>query len=230
MRDLVVGDFRNWLFTSKPKLSEVAVVGGTSSDPEVSLLKEFLPNVTFHFFGIDNSNNDANYYHLDLNSTPEKTSIKFDLVLNSQVIEHVWNLSNAFDNLAQLTKDGGYLWINCPASNMPHGSPHYFSAGYTDGFIAANLRARNYEIIISKTIGSKRNYFMTHILRHWSTQAELNHPLINYHFQPGSLLGVTKKFLIDLPGRIISIFFSKKVLNSIDFATESIVLARLIKS
>ncbi len=230
MRNLVVQEFDNWLNTSKPIISTVAVVGGSSADPEVAVVNKHFPEATIHFFGIDNSRNDAGYSILDLNSAPATKLVKFDLVVNSQVLEHVWNLANAFDRLAHLTKQGGFLWINCPASNMAHGSPAYYSAGYTDGYIAENLKHRNFDILISKTIGSKRNYFMTHILRHWPTEAELRHPVLNYNFQPGTFLGVTRKFLVNLPGRLMSIGFSKKVVHSIDFATESVVLAKLKES
>lgn len=194
MRNLVVEEFQKWLVTSKPAISTVAVVGGTSADPEVAVVNKLLPDATIHFFGIDNSRNDANYSTLDLNSNPRTNMAKFDLVISSQVLEHVWNLANAFDNLSQLTKQGSYLWVNCPASNMAHGSPAYYSAGYTDGYIAENLKHRNFDVLISKTIGSKRNYFMTHTLRFWPTEAELRRPVLNYHFQPGSFLGVTRKF------------------------------------
>lgn len=230
MRNLVVEEFENWLNATKPTISTVAVVGGTSADPEVDVLKKLFPDVGIHFFGIDNSKNDPNYLALDLNLAPLANMTNFDLVINSQVIEHVWNLSNAFDNLACLTKQGGFLWVNCPASNMAHGSPAYYSAGYTDGYIAENLKHRNFDVIISKTFGSKRNYFITHTLRHWPTDAELKHPVLSYNFQPGSFLGVIRKFLVNVPGRLLSIGFSKKVVHSIDFATESLVLAKLKES
>ncbi|CAN2171217.1 Methyltransferase domain containing protein [Candidatus Nanopelagicaceae bacterium] len=230
MRNLVVEEFQNWVVTSNPDISTVAVVGGTSADPEIAVVKRHFPEATIHFLGIDNSRNDSNYLDLDLNSAPIMNVAKFDLVINSQVLEHVWNLANAFENLANLTKPDGFLWVNCPASNMAHGSPAYYSAGYTDGYIAENLKYRNFEILISKTIGSKRNYFMTHILRHWPAEAELKHPVLNYNFQPGSFLGVIRKYLRDLPGRLLSVAFSNRVVHSIDYATESVVLAKLRES
>ena len=145
--------FENWLGESGLTISRVAIVGGSTLDPEFIEVKRLFPNVEVDIFGIENSQNEIAFHFLDLNRDQIKDSDIYDLVLCSQVLEHVWNLENAFACLNALTKPAGYLWLACPASNMPHGSPDYYSAGYTCNFLANNLELRNYAIVTGKQIG-----------------------------------------------------------------------------
>jgi len=221
--------FSSWLTSLNSQISVVAVVGGTSGDPEVGVIKSLYPNAEIHYFGIDNPRNDKNFHRLDLDTDHAHISTKFDLVLCSQVLEHLWNLDNAFNELRAFLNLGGYLWLNCPASNMAHGSPHYYSAGYAAEYLVKNLEHRGFEIEISRNIGSKRYYFSTHILRQWLTEAEIQSPIFKYNFQPGSFLGISRKYLRELPGRILSLVYSNLVTTDIDYATEAVVLAKLTK-
>jgi SAM-dependent methyltransferase len=219
--------FNEWFTENCAEIDNVAVVGGTSSDAELEVIRRVSPKTSIHYFGIENTNADNNFQHLDLNLSVNIQHSKFDLVLCSQVLEHVWNLNQVFQWFASLVKKDGYLWVNCPASNIAHGSPEYYSAGYTPEYISNNLKLRNFEIEMEIAFGSKRYYFMTHILKFWPTQHEHDHPVSKYNFQPGTLLGIARKFLLDLPGRVLSLFFSNKIEQGIDTATESIVLAKL---
>ena len=227
MRFLVTREFTQWFsgLTSKP--NSIAVVGGTSQDPEVAEIKRLSSSSIIDFYGIENPYSDSNFVHLNLNDSVQNLSKKYDLVLFSQVLEHVWNIERTFGTLTSLVSENGFLWFNCPASNMAHGSPAYFSAGYTAEFIAENFKQHNFIILKSQQFGSKRYYFMTHALRFWATESEHDKPITSYNFQPGTFLGVTRKFVTDLPGRLISLFLSKKILTSVDFATETLVLAQI---
>jgi SAM-dependent methyltransferase len=221
--------FASWLTSLNSQISVVAVVGGTSGDPEVGILKSLYPIAEIHYFGIDNPRNDRNFHGLNLDADHADISIKFDLVLCSQVLEHLWNLDNAFNELRALLNQGGYLWLNCPASNMAHGSPHYYSAGYAADYLVRNLEHRGFEIELAQNLGTKRYYFATHILRQWLTEDESKNPILKYNFQPGTFLGVARKYLREMPGRLLSLVYSNKVSTEIEFATESVVLAKLIK-
>lgn len=227
MRFAVTKIFSDWLTTNNPRIGRVALVGGTSRDPEIAFLKAIYPAVEIDTFGIENPFEDLRFFELDLNQKFKLAAEEYDLVLCSQVLEHVWNLGNAFDNLRQLVKPNGYIWINCPASNMAHGSPAYYSAGFSSGFLSNNLEIRNFEVLMKSDLGSKRYYFMTHILRQWVSEQEHSHPIMKYVFQPGSKLGVIRKYIREFPGRVVSVSFSKKIENEITFATEALVLARL---
>ena len=118
MRWLVVDKFEEVVKNSP--FSTVAIVGGTSKDAEVEILIKNFPNIEITYFGIDNPHNDRNFEFFDLN-TQQDIDRSFSLVLCSQVIEHIHNLEIAFRNITNLSfKKEGYVWINCPASNMPH--------------------------------------------------------------------------------------------------------------
>jgi SAM-dependent methyltransferase len=225
MREKATKVLLDYLATTDLDIISVAVVGGTSLDPEVAQLKAERRDVIFSYYGIENPQLDENFEILDLNQKFMSTK-KYDLVLCSQVLEHVWNLNCAFDTLVSLVSNKGLLWINCPASNMPHGSPAYYSAGFSPEFLERNLITRGHQIILTGAIGSKRYYFMTHILRYWATEGEHLRPISKYNFQPGTKLGVARKFLVDLPGRLTSVFFSSKITDTVDFATESYSLSR----
>lgn len=47
----------------------------------------------------------------DLGTLPDE---KFDLIICSQVIEHIFNFDDVFYNLHHLLKPGGYLIVDCP--------------------------------------------------------------------------------------------------------------------
>jgi 2-polyprenyl-3-methyl-5-hydroxy-6-metoxy-1,4-benzoquinol methylase len=52
----------------------------------------------------------------------ELNNVKFDLVISTDVLEHIPNWRNAFRNLSKYLCEGGYLYIQTP-SNYP--SPNY---------------------------------------------------------------------------------------------------------
>jgi SAM-dependent methyltransferase len=220
MRWLVTEKFISLIQLQEGKISSVGVFGGSASDPEIVILKDMIPNSKVSFFGIENSGSSQNWHYLDLNEKNE-VSLKFDLVICSQVLEHIWNLENFFNFLSNSINDGKFIFLNFPSSNMAHGSPDYFSAGYSPNVAMKYLAKRGVEEIISGTFGSKRYYFLTHILRRWVSEKEHERPLWNYKFLPGTVAGEIKRFIIEFPKRFISIFFSKAILSEIDFATES---------
>ncbi len=90
-------------------------------------------------------------FDLNISQSVDKN---YDLVLCSQVLEHFYDVKQAIQNLAKLVRQGGLLWIACPASNYAHGSPKYFSAGYTPGLITNPLPLEDFEVILQKNMGS----------------------------------------------------------------------------
>ena len=225
MRWLVIDKFEEVVKNSPPPFN-VAVVGGTSKDAEVEILIKNFPNIEITYFGIDNPRNDRNFEFFDLN-IQQDIDRSFSLVLCSQVIEHVHNLEIAFRNITKLSlKKDGYVWINCPASNMPHGSPNYYAAGYSKELIQEYLLRNNQKIIESGYFGSKRYIFFTHSLHFWATKREHSHPIIGYEFKPGSILGKLNKYRKEILWRFISLFFSKKIRKSLDYASEVYVYSR----
>ena len=144
----------------------VAVVGATHDEIEYQLLKEMEVVERVEFFGISTEEN-----YLDLNedfSTKYRgLKYKYDLVICCQVLEHVWNHSIAIMNLANLIKDGGYIWCNTPSSNLKHGSPYYFFAGIQSETLEKLFSLFGVITIERGEVGSRRLYSMTHEQQYW---------------------------------------------------------------
>jgi SAM-dependent methyltransferase len=143
-------------------VKRIAIVGGTMHDPEAQLISQFYPDVEIETFGIESADS-----YFDLNLQNEVVRPKFDLVICSQVLEHVWNHENFFNNLANLTRIGGFIWVACPASNKFHGSPSYYSAGFTSEYLAINFKSRGVAEESMGGFGSKRLYLATHLIPGW---------------------------------------------------------------
>jgi hypothetical protein len=155
------------------------------------------------------------------------------------VLEHVWSIDDAFENLSNLVKKGGLLWVACPASNMKHegGSTEYFSAGYQPQLIENYLKKYNFEILCSKDFGSKRFYYMTHRLQDWPSIQEYINPL-KRRISKSRLKETMKSFRVrkyfDLIQQIIENFtinsWDEEIIFSSKFSTETFVLARKLEN
>ena len=221
MRKLVTAVFNEWLESStKPKT--VAVVGGGSTEPEL----QHLSDAMITFYGIENTNSDPRFREFDLNNDhPDNTADeKYDIVLCSQVIEHLYNLPHSIKLISSLVKPGGYLWLGFPCSNFPHGSPEYYSAGYPFQTVA-KLLPSEFELVISGQLGSQRNYVWTHTLREWPSLDELNHPIRFIWQTPASLPRRIVRTLRRLRQAHV-VFLNNEVSDGIEWATESYLLAR----
>lgn len=171
MRNLIIDDFELECLPIS-NLVDVAIVGGSLMDPEVSLIKEKYPNARFEVYGIEDSQ-----IFMDLNASP--TIMKhFDLVLCTNVIEHVFNHENFAKNIILLLRPGGVAWCCFPFSDMYHSSPGFYSSGFHPDYVI-NLFERNGGVGIKSGIhSSKRAYLFTHLLKEWPSEFRYDHPLI----------------------------------------------------
>jgi hypothetical protein len=154
----------------------VAVVGGSSAEPELLALTALGIPYALTVIGLDHAD-----YEIDLNVRPESSEIEglsFDLVVSSQVLEHVWNHESYFDWLSHIARPSAHMWIGATAANRPHASPDYFSAGFTDSYLRKNLEERGTQIIDSGMIGSQRLYNAALTEDIWLSVDEHNHPVI----------------------------------------------------
>ena len=221
MREEVVKIFMENLIPHLSNINSVAIVGGDTTDPEIqNLLKE--KQIVVDCYGIDEG-----LIQLNLN-LPYSNRSKYDLVICSQVLEHLYDVRQAIENLANLTNSKGYIWIGCPASNRSHGSPNYYSAGYQPELIENLLNISFVKVLYSGKLGSKRLYFMTHALRIWPSQKELKRPISSYNFNRRNENFFKKivRFVYDFPGRFYSLFLSSKLSDQIEYSTETYVFAR----
>ena len=216
MRWEVVGRFETQILPFLHEIKSVAVVGGGLDEPELRILESKI-RITSDFFGIDAQDiPKENFTFLDLNKHAELET-SYDLVICSQVLEHIWNHEMAFKNLTNLVKETGLIWIGCPASNYAHGSPHYYSAGFSPKFVTGHLESLGFRILLEEAIGSKRYYFLTHGLHVWASHKMHNFPM---------LFGLSRFYPKEVLFRLVATFINPKVKSNIKWATETIVLAQ----
>jgi hypothetical protein len=93
MRSTLLSLFeKSFPLSNVEKNLHIAVIGGSRDEPELELLKLRGFNLTIKLYGIENYE-----HHLDLNlPTMDHKFEKFDLILCSQVLEHIWNHQNSF--------------------------------------------------------------------------------------------------------------------------------------
>lgn len=226
MRHVATFTLMNWIQLNQPKISSIGILGGSSKEPELLELLRIYPNAKVTFLGIEKGLSEDPFIELDLNTSKDLDQI-FDIVICAQVLEHVWNLDNSIINLSKIINPrGGFLWLNCPASNMVHGSPEYFSAGYSHKMISKNLENHEFEIIFASSIGSRRLYFFTHTLQYWPTKFELAHPLLTYRPLRSYGRRLIPETFLGFFGRLYALFLSNKELFDSQYDTETFVLAK----
>ncbi len=211
MRWKILEIYSECLKTINGPIGSLGVVGGHAREPELPLTE--YKSITF--YGIE-SDESTNTKYLDLN-LPQPNSSQHDLVLCSQVLEHVYDVKQAIENLGYLVSQGGYIWIACPTSNYPHGSPEFFSAGYTPELVARLLAAQGFQILHAEKYGSARMHFFTHTLQYWPTRAVYDCPL---RFR------ISRYVFRDFFWRTLATFKSPKFNSNLHHATETVVFAQ----
>jgi hypothetical protein len=225
MRWEVVNKLLASLDAHQHQITTVAIVGGSSKDPEVAAINSVFSECEFDYLGIDNYGNEEVWVAFDLNKK-NKVEKKYDLVVCCQVLEHVWNMNEAFTNLSNLITSGGLIWVNCPSSNIAHGSPDYYSAGYTPEYLERNMFQHGVTCVTSGSIGSKRYYFATHMFRLWATSSEHQQPITGYRIPSPITKGKILEFGKRIPGRLFMMFWDKKLTENIDYSTETYFLGK----
>jgi SAM-dependent methyltransferase len=199
---------------------KIGILGGSKKDSEILVVKSLFKNSIVTTIGIEESD-----MFLDFNYElcPTLMTETFDWLLCSQVIEHVWNHDAFFKNITQLSGPGTHLWLAGPAVNHPHGSPDFFSLGFTHEYMAKNLSRFAWKILSSGQIGSKRLYFSATVLGRWLSVKEHNQPIL----QAISLNKMLTNFYhrLRFTDLVEAKFKSKKVAEQGRFVTESCIWA-----
>jgi hypothetical protein len=228
MRDVALSEFRTQLVKRNliKKSLNIAIVGGSADEPELSA---FSDNSSVTFFGISRGQSDDSFVYLDLNDNPLELSPEylnaFDIVICNNVLEHLHNVSNGFANLCALVASSGCLWVVVPNCTFWHGSPDYFSAGYSVDYLKIATKKNGLAVLDSGNFANCRQYRFEHLLGLWPTPGMLKYPLISYFPVAGSF---STKFLYQLKTFHVRLFLSlskNKVTNSQDFASISWIFA-----
>lgn len=163
-----------------PDKLNVSLVVGSDEEPELAALKELGYEINLIKYGIE-------YYEIfcDLNEINDVEKIDVDLLICANVSEHIWNVENFFENINKLANKDTLIYINCPKSNMEHGSPEYYSAGYAKEFLIKNLEFKGISTLEAGEVGTERYYKSIHLLQAWYTKKEVE---AKYRFKENSVL------------------------------------------
>ena len=171
LRNHVVRDFVSELAEVRD-IHNIAIVGGSISDHEVAIILETFPSGLFQIFGIE-----PGQVFMDLNEPPVLQE-KFDLVLCTNVLEHVFHHENFAKNLLSLLNKNSLLWLSFPFSDMYHGSPYYYSAGFDPDYVEKLFQIHGGLTMKKKILASRRLYLFTHLLKDWPSEFRYKHPLV----------------------------------------------------
>jgi hypothetical protein len=219
LRDLNINVLRNRVLEDfakeclgKKDIANVAIVGGSFDDHEVSLMRESYPQAHFQIYGIEDGQ-----ILMDLN-LPQSVNADFDLVLCTNVIEHVFHHENFAKNLISLLNKNGILWCCFPFNDMYHGSPLYYAAGFDPDYVGKLFARNGGSIEKSRIISSRRSYLFTHLLKDWPGEFRYNYPLVGQVIWSLGLLGNPRPPIKNLsPNRLLICFylsFVSKYFNS----------------
>jgi ubiquinone/menaquinone biosynthesis C-methylase UbiE len=93
----------------------------------------------------------------DIESIPEADS-SFDIILCTDVLEHVPDVCSTLREFDRLLRKGGQLIITVPTACEAHQTPFFFSGGYTNYFFESYLGTKlGYEVVV----GFESDYFET---------------------------------------------------------------------
>lgn len=169
-RQLLLNDFIQHCL-NRDKVDEVAVVGGTLHDFEVIALQSHSSPENISVLGVEEGQ-----IPFDLNNLNHHKS-KYDLVICTNVIEHIHNHVSFAKNLLNILHKNGVLWCAFPVSDMYHGSPEFYSSGFHPDYVIKLFERLGTQVQSSKVISSKRLYLFTHLLNDWPNGFRFKRPL-----------------------------------------------------
>lgn len=100
----------------------------------------------------------------DILNVPEPDA-SFDVILCSEVFEHLPDALKALDEFARLLKLGGELIVTAPFSSLVHFAPYHYATGFSRYWYEYHLPLRNFEIHELKPNGDWFSYVKQEMLR-----------------------------------------------------------------
>jgi SAM-dependent methyltransferase len=149
-------EFEQYIEKYNFHIKDLLIFNG-SDDPELEYLNGRIETIHNINYEDDTHNNDL--HSLNLNKKD------YDFVCLHQTLEHVYNPQQCLTNIYNHMKEGGYLYINVPACNIPHSEPFHYFMGYTPMGLAAISHQAGFKI---HEIGQWGN--REYMLRNWARE------------------------------------------------------------
>jgi ubiquinone/menaquinone biosynthesis C-methylase UbiE len=125
-------------------------------------------------------------YECDITAIPVPDG-SFDVVLCTEVLEHVPEPIRAVGELARILKPGGTLLLTAPLGSFLHQEPFHFYGGYTPHWYRKFLREAGFSV---RSIDPNQGFFCWFAQETWRLQ-ELVRPRNTTRFGLGKRLGTT---------------------------------------
>lgn len=218
-RQVLIIHFKELLSVVKLQKIRVLVLGGSNTDPEVKILREFF-HTEIYYSSLE-PEDEPRFFYLDLNDLVKKSNLQFDFILCSQVLEHVWNFNIAALNIRNLLKPKGIAWITVPANNFPHGSPDYYIAGFSETFLVKLFESVQLDVLTYGTLSNKRVALYRSLLRIWPDKFQLQFPFFAYYAIEGNFLRKIQFNIVTFFSRLTIAFASPKYTSTNEFPIES---------
>ena len=100
----------------------------------------------------------------DIINIPELDA-SFDIILCSEVFEHLPDALKALDEFSRLLKSGGKLILTAPFASLVHFAPYHYATGFSRYWYEYHLPARNFEILELVPNGDWFSYIKQELLR-----------------------------------------------------------------
>lgn len=89
----------------------------------------------------------------------------FDVILCTEVLEHIPYPQDTIKEFSRLLKPGGSLILTFPSNCLRHMDPFFYSSGYSDHFIKYFTNKYGLEIVNIDVVGSYHNWMMVEVFR-----------------------------------------------------------------
>jgi len=140
----------------------------------------------------DNSNLDI---VCDITDIP-KPDASFDVILCTEVFEHLPNPVLALQEFSRLLKQGGTLIVTAPFCSLTHFAPYHYSTGFNKYFYEKNMGDCGFDLQAIETNGNYFEYVAQEIRRVEDMAMQFSakkHPNIFQRLAITMLLGMLRK-------------------------------------
>lgn len=115
----------------------------------------------------------------DIIDIPEPDA-SFDVVMCTEVLEHVPDPTRALNELSRLLKPGGRLILTAPFCSLTHFSPYHFSTGFNKYYYESHLSRLGFDIDEVDMNGDYYSYLAQEIHRLPSVAEKYSNQKMNY--------------------------------------------------
>ena len=89
----------------------------------------------------------------------------FDIILCTEVLEHIPYPNETFKEFSRLLKPNGKLLLTVPSNSLRHMDPFYYYSGFSDRYLKLMLAKNAFQNIKIEPVGSYHSWLMVEISR-----------------------------------------------------------------